>query len=101
MILYYWMEHPEEYENVEENANNVLGLEPKEMASKEAIHDLYHFLVIQQDNNIASNAEELSKRMIEKFVNSKCYHYKTEEERKEIAKYLEDNPNPENPFIDY
>lgn len=101
MILYYWIDHPEEYENVEENEDNVLGLEPKETASKEAIHDLYHFLVIQQDNRICNNAEELSKRMIEKFINSKCYKQKTEIERKEIIKYLKNNPNPENPFIDY
>lgn len=101
MILYYWIDHPEEYNKVEETENNVLGLEPKEKASKEAIHDLYHFLVIQQDNSIASNAKELSSRMIDKFINSKCYQYKTEEERKDIIKYLKNNPNPENPFIDY
>lgn len=101
MILYYWIDHPEEYDKVEESVNNVLGLEPNEIASKEAIHDLYHFLVIQQNNNIASNAKELSNRMIDKFIHSRCYQYKTEKERKEIIKYLKDNPNPENPFIDY
>lgn len=101
MKIYYWMEHPEEYELREETNDNVLGLEPKGTATKEAIHDLYHFLVIQQDNSIADNEKELSKRMIDKFKASKCYQEKSEKERLEIIKYLRDNPDSENPLIDY
>ena len=101
MKIYYWMKHPEEYDEVEETNANVLGLEPKSTATKEAIHDLYHFLVIQQDNDISYNAKEISKRMIDKFKMSKCYQVKSDDERQEIIKYLVDNPDPENPLIDY
>lgn len=94
MKIFYWMEHPEEYIEVPESEENILGLELKETSSCKAIQSLLHFLVIREDetNLIQYNAKELSLKMIEKFKETKCYQSKDEKEREEIVKYLNDNP---------
>lgn len=106
MKLYYfnYPEHENEYEKIEKTKGNAAGLEPKANASKEAIQSLYRFNVECEDstNQVVFNANELSKRMIEKFKNSKCYSQKTEAERKAIIQYLKDNPDViEDTLIDY
>ncbi len=104
MKLYYFMfkENEHEYIKVEESKTNTVGLEPANHASKEAIQAIYRFNVECEDetNQVAYDAEELSKRMIERFKASNCYKFKSETERKEIIQYLKDTPDVNNPFID-
>lgn len=97
MKLYYfnYPEHADEFDKVKETDENVAGLEPKANATKEAIQSLYRFNVECEDktNKIIYDADELSKRMIEKFKASKCYSQKTQAERESIIQYLKDNPD--------
>ncbi len=103
MKLYYFMypEHKNEYVKVEESEDNVVGLEPADNATKEAIQGLYRFNVNARVHQKHYDEKDISNQMIEMFKNSKCYQAKTEEERQEIIQYLIDNPEPDNPFIDY
>lgn len=93
-------EHANEVKEVPETDENVLGLEPLPNATKEVIHSIYRFNVGAEDDAIVYNAEELSKRMIERFKASECYQSKSEEERQAIIQYLQDNPKPDNPYRD-
>lgn len=107
MKIEYFMEHPEEYDKVEETDDNVLGLEPKSTASPEAIQSVLHFQVLADNIGtiIEYEADRLSQLMIEKFQQSKCYRFKTEQEREEVIKYLKEHPDAKdkyrNSIIDY
>lgn len=50
--------------------------------------------------DILINPTKLSQYMIEEFKKSSCYNTKTEQERKQIIKYLEDNPDEEDEDFD-
>lgn len=104
MKLFYFMyeENKDEYYEVPETQENMAGLEPKDNASKEAILGLYSYNIGFDEGigEFAFDGEELSRRMIERFKNSKCYQAKSEEERAEIIQYLIDNPCARDPFID-
>ena len=90
MRIEYFMEHPEEYDKVEETDANILGLEPKSTASPEAIQSVLHFQVLAENigTTIEYEPEKLSELMIEKFIQSKCYNLKSEQEREKVIEYL-------------
>lgn len=92
--------HADEVKQVPETKENCLGLEPLPHASKEVIQSILRFNIGVEDRSIVFNSNKLSERMIEKFKVSECYKYKSELERKEIIQYLNENPKPDNPFID-
>jgi hypothetical protein len=85
--------HPEEYDKVPESDENHLGLEPKDTATPEGIRSVYHFEAVIEDktDRIEYDAKALTNKIIEKFKASKCYKSKTENERKEIIKYIKEN----------
>lgn len=107
MKIYYWMEHPEEYNEVPETEENILGLELNDKTSVKGIQSLLHFLVIAEDttNLIQYNTSELSKKMIEKFKSADCYKNKTDKEREIVIKYLNEHPDAlpfkSNTWIDF
>ena len=100
MKIEYFMEHPEEYDKVEETDANVLGLEPKPTASPEAIQSVLHFQVLAENigTTIEYDAEKLSNLMIERFKQSKCYKLKNEQEREIIIEYLKKNPDAKDKY---
>ena len=100
MKIEYFMEHPEEYDEVEETDDNVLGLEPKSTASPEAIQSVLHFQVLTENigTMIEYDAEKLSNLMIEKFKQSKCYSLKSKQEREEIIEYLKKHPESKDKY---
>ena len=107
MKIEYFMEHPGEYDKVEETDSNVLGLEPTPTASPEAIQSVLHFQVLAENigTTIEYEPEKLSNLMIEKFKQSKCYNLKSEQEREEVIKFLREHPDAkdryQNSIINY
>ena len=103
MRIYAFMK--KEYENefivVPETPNNKLGYEPKSTASNELIQSIYRFNVKAENECLAYNAESCSNRMIEMFKASNCYKKMSEKRRQEVIQYLKDNPDVDNPLIDY
>lgn len=77
-------EHANEIKKVPETDENCLGLEPLPNATKGVIQSIYRFNVGVEDRTIVYNAEEFSKRMIERFEASECFQSKSPKERAEI-----------------
>ena len=103
MRIYEFMreEHKDEFIEVPETPSNILGYEPKPTASNELIQSIYRFNVKAENERLAYNAETCSNRMIEMFKASNCYRQMSEERRQEVIQYLKDNPDVNDPLIDY
>ena len=87
MIFYFW-EHPEEFNIIGKDEHGVDILEPKGTATVFGIYSLYRFQVEAEDELVVENKKEMCNRMIQKFKNSKCYHEKSEQDRNIIINYL-------------
>lgn len=89
----YFVTHPEEYEPREYGIDHIGDPTiPNATCSKEGLQSLYRFEVVSEDEYEIDDKQELCRRMVEKFKASKCYKYKTEEERREIIEYLLSHP---------
>lgn len=74
--------------------NLELSSSPKPIAlTKEAIQAYFREKAdFKQDFELVRNPDKLSEFMIEEFKKTDCYNSKSEEERQEIIKFLQDNP---------
>lgn len=89
----YFIEHPEEFEPFKYDPSNPdVEMIPKPNVTKEGLQSYYRFLVECEDEFVVDDKKELCKRMVDKFKNSKCYNFKTDEEKKEIINYLLNHP---------
>ena len=96
-FLPYHIAHPEEFEPYDFNKDE--RIIPKANVTKEGLQYIYRFEVESEDNFVVDNPKEICKRMVEKFKASKCYNYKSEEERQEIIKYLMAHPEDTSDFM--
>ncbi|MBQ8468638.1 MAG: hypothetical protein IJ542_02660 [Clostridia bacterium] len=88
MMTFYFWEHPEEYEILGQDENGSNILEPKNTATVFGIYSLYRFQVESEDELVVENPKELCNRMVQKFKESKCYNFKTQQDKEIIINYL-------------
>ena len=103
MKIYTFMEkeYANEFIEVPKTPSNRLGYEPKPTASNELIQSIYRFNAQVENHKIAYDGIKCSNRMIEMFKASNCYRQMSEERRQEVIQYLKDNPDVDDPSIDY
>lgn len=89
----YFYLHPEEYEPQKTGIEHIEDpIIPLPTCTKEGLQSLYRFEVEREDEFVVRDPEEMCRRMVKKFKDSKCYEYKTEAERTEIIEYLLQHP---------
>ena len=111
MRFYAWMmdEHKDEFDKAEETHENPLGLVPNAKATAESIRDYYNYTVIvsnykpmgfdEIEEGLRFNKKRLAQKMVEAFKASECYKAKSEKEREEIIRYMEEETMEETPGV--
>ena len=100
MIILPWcdVESSSQFDEVESNSNNPIGVSPNRTATIENLVIYYSYLVKLKNKDssnpedpfsekiegLSYDAKKLSEKMIEEFKNSKLYTEKSEKERKDI-----------------
>lgn len=84
--------HEERFEKIELDINKVSIIIPNEKATKEDLQSAFREIVISKDETIRNNADEICKRMVNEFRQSKVYNLKSKAEKREIEQYLLAHP---------